>query len=325
MTKKIQPPGQERAYPDPTKTGTIPFEYAKNGMKGETAYWIWGDLSSGKTPLICLHGGPGVPHQYLLPISLMQKDHGIPVVMYDQIGCGGSTRFKDKKGDHEFWSPQLFMEELDNVKRYLGIEEFDLLGQSWGGMLAGQYAIEKQPAGLRKLIISNSPSNMKVWVDVGNRLRKQLPKEIQDTLDRCEREGKVETPEYEEAVMYFYSLHVCRVDPFPKELEKSFEQLGEDNTVYYSMCGPSEFFIIGNLKNWSITGKLDQITETTVPGGILIMNGYYDEAQDETTEAFFTKPSARVKWVRYALSSHMPMLEETEKYLTDLGRFLTQE
>lgn len=325
MTKKIQPPGQERPYPEPTQSGKIPFEHAENGMKGETAYWVWGDLRCDKTPLICLHGGPGVPHQYLLPISLMQEDHGIPVVMYDQIGCGGSTRFKDKKGDHDFWTPQLFMAELDNLKSHLGIKEFDLLGQSWGGMLAGQYAIEKQPAGLRKLIIANSPTDMKVWVDVANRFRAQLPKHIQETLDRCEREGTTESPEYEEAVMYFYSLHICRLDPFPKELNQSFDQLGEDNTVYYSMCGPSEFYIIGNLKDWCITEELGKITPETVPGGILIMNGYYDEAQDETTEAFFTKPTARTKWVRYALSSHMPMLEETEKFLGDLGRFLTQE
>ena len=130
--KKILPPGQERAYPQPASTGKIPFSYSKTGLDGETYYELWGDLSSSKkTPLIALHGGPGIPHNYILPISLIHTDHDIPVLMYHQIGCGKSTHFKDKKGDAEFWTPELFMAELDNVKEKLGIEAFDLLGQSW--------------------------------------------------------------------------------------------------------------------------------------------------------------------------------------------------
>ena len=169
---KVNPPGQTRPYPSPSSTGKIPFSYAPTGLKGEIAYKLWGDLSSSKTPLICLHGGPGFTHNYLLPISLLTPDFSIPVIMYDQIGCGDSTRFPEKRGHEDFWTPELFMAELDNLKSHLGIEEFDLLGQSWGGMLAGNYAIEKQPKGLRKLVISDSPSDMKVWVQTADRLRK---------------------------------------------------------------------------------------------------------------------------------------------------------
>jgi len=158
------PPGQERPYPEPDRTGTIPFEFPSTGLRGETYYYLWGDLSSAKIPLICMHGGPGATHNYLRPIALIYKDYGIPVIMYDQIGCGKSTRFRDKKGDGEFWTPELFMAEIDNLKSHLGIKEFDFLGQSWGGMCGGQYAIEKQPPGLRKLIISDSPSDMVQWV-----------------------------------------------------------------------------------------------------------------------------------------------------------------
>ncbi|KAK4626086.1 L-amino acid amidase [Fulvia fulva] len=247
----------------------------------------WGDLPFNKTPLICLHGGPG-------------------------IGCAESTHFRDKKGDHEFWTPQLFMAELDDLKTHVGIGAFDLLGQSWGGMLAGQYAIEKQPKGLRELIIADSPEN-------------ELPKELRETLERCERDDKTDTPEYEEAVMYFYRLHICRLEPWLKELEDSFAELEEDNTVYYTMNGPSEFYVIGNLKDWNIAEGLKKITEKTAPGGVLVVNGYYDEAQDETTETYWKHPSARTKWIRYPLSSHMPMLEETERFLADLGRFLKSE
>ena len=97
-----------RKYPKPTSTGTVPFSYPKTGLKGETYYLVWGDLkTSDKTPLICVHGGPGATHNYLLPISLIYEDHGIPVVMYDQIGCGKSTHFRDKKGDDSFVSATL--------------------------------------------------------------------------------------------------------------------------------------------------------------------------------------------------------------------------
>jgi proline-specific peptidase len=318
----IRPPGQTRPYPSPSKTGTIPFHDSKTGLDGETYYELWGSLSSNKTPLICLHGGPGVPHNYLLPISLIETDYDIPVLMYNQIGCGKSTHFPEKRGDTEFWTPGLFMNELENVIKHFRIQDFYLLGQSWGGMLAGQFALERQPKGLQKLIISDSPSDMEVWVSTATRLRKALPQEIQDTLDKCEREGRTDTEEYEKAVQYFYGLHLCRLESWPKELSDSFAWLAEDSTVYNTMNGPSEFYVIGSLKHWRITDELHKITETTCPGGLLVMNGYYDEAQDETTAPFFTNPTCRTKWVRYALSSHMPNLEETEAYLRDLGSFL---
>ncbi|KYG46737.1 hypothetical protein M433DRAFT_187796 [Acidomyces richmondensis BFW] len=319
------PPGQERPFPEPTKTGRIPFRYEPTGLEGETFYYIWGELSSKTTPLICLHGGPGATHHYLLPISLVSQDYGIPVIMYDQIGCGKSTRFREKKGDVNFWTPQLFMAELDNLKSHFGITDFDLLGQSWGGMLGGQYAIERQPIGLRKLVISNSPADMVTLVHLVNRLRDKLPKNIQETLTCCEKEGKTESVEYQRAVLYYYGLHACRVDPFPVEMMAVLHNLKEDPTVYETMYGPSEFNLVGSLKNWDIREELKKITAKTCPGGILVMNGYHDEVQDETTVAFFTNPSCRTKWVRYPLSSHMPMLEETESYLKDLGTFLTSE
>jgi len=302
----------------------IPFEFPTTGLKGETYYLQWGQLSSPKTPLIVMHGGPGATHAYLLPICLIYEDYGIPVIMYDQIGCGKSTHFDDKKGDGEFWTPELFMAEIDNLKSHLGIKKFDFLGQSWGGMCGGQYALEKQPPGLNKLIISDSPTDMVQWVKTANRLRSQLPQDVRDALDKGEREGKMESEEYQQAVLVFYQRHVCRVWPFPPEFTATAEAL-EGSTVYNTMNGPSEFYVVGTLKHWNINAGLKKITEKTCPGGMLIINGYYDEAQDETTAPFFTEPSCRTKWIRYALSSHTPFLEETEKYIKDVGAFLTSE
>lgn len=317
-------PGQQRPYPKPTNTGKISFTYAQTGLQGETAYYLWGDLSCSKTPLICLHGGPGIPHGYILPISLIYEDYGIPVLMYDQIGCGESTAFPDKKHDANFWTPELFMAELDNVKQHLSIQKFDLLGQSWGAMLAGQYAIN-QPQGLRKLIIEGGPDDMISYAHTSQKLRSQLPQEMQETLNLGERSGNLESEGYKAAEMYFYSLHVCRTSRWPRELLDAFGQLEVDPTVYHTMMGPNEFQANGTLKDWSIKDELHKITEKTVPGGLLLMNGQYDTVQDETTSGFFYKPSCKVKWVRYGLSGHLPMLEETEKFVRDLGAFLMDE
>jgi proline-specific peptidase len=113
-------------------------------------YTIFGDLKSSVRPLICLHGGPGAPHNYLLPIRNLVTTHKIPVIMYDQLGCGNSTHLPEKNGDGKFWTVDLFLSELDNLLSHLGIQDdYDLLGQSWGGMLGASHVI-RQPKGLKK-------------------------------------------------------------------------------------------------------------------------------------------------------------------------------
>lgn len=216
------------------------------------------------------------------------------------------------------------MDELDNLKNILGIKDFYLFGHSWGGMLAAEYVVA-QSKGLQKLILADSITSMDRWIKVITDLRSRLPEDVQETLRKGEEEGRTDTPEYEAAVMVFYKRHLCRIDPFPEELMASMGALEEDNTVYVSMYGTSEVAVTGCLKHWTIKKRLHEITPETVPGGILLLNGYYDEAQDEAMEGFFRLPTARVKWVQFAQSGHMPQLEETEKYIKVLGSFLTQE
>ena len=308
--------------PPATQEGYAPFEYAPNAIHARTKYWVWGDLSNGQTPLIVLHGGPGVTHKYLLPLSVLHAKHGIPVVLYDQVGCGESTRYREKMNDFDFWSVDMFMAELDNLKLHLGIKSFDLYGHSWGGMLAGQYAIERQPPGLGRLIISDAPSDARTFENAAGRLRKALPEEIQSVLDRCERDGTTESEEYEEAEKFYYARHVCRLDPLPQELQDSFAALKEDPTSYYTMWGPNEFFIVGSLKAWSITQDLHKISEQTCPGGVLLLNGKDDEVQDDAMQPFQDKVTAKCSWHQFARSSHMPFAEEHDEFIEVVGSFL---
>lgn len=235
-TIRQPPPGQVRPYPSPTGTGKVPFTVPSHkDVQSETWYALYGSLSSESTPLIVLHGGPGATHKYLRTLALLSTGpYARPVILYDQIGCGNSTRFRERREDDGFWQPQLFIDELNNLVQYLGIKHFDVLGHSWGGMLGAQYATTRPP-GLRKLVIADSPADMTIWVAVANEMRGLLPRDVQETLTMCEKKGKTDSEEYEAAVLEFYKWFVCRVDPTPKEFVETMESLKEDDTVYYTM------------------------------------------------------------------------------------------
>lgn len=236
------PPGQIRPYPLPTTTGKVPFHIKSHNISGETWYALYGSLTENKNnpdavPLVVLHGGPGATHNYLKTLSLLSTGpYTRPVILYDQIGCGNSTRLREYRKDDTLWRPQLFIDELNNLVHHLGIVSggFDVLGQSWGGMLGAQYATT-QPPGLRRLVIADSPADMEIWVTVANELRKLLPEETQWTLTRCEEEGRTDSEEYEGAVLQFYKWFVCRVEPMSKEFVETMDNLKEDDTVYYTM------------------------------------------------------------------------------------------
>lgn len=171
----------------------------------------------------------------MLPIRHLAH-HSIPVIFYDQLGCGLSTHLPDLSGPTgaKFWTPSLFLSELTNLITHLKITSYDLLGNSWGGMLGAMHGIQ-QPSGLRKLIIANAPASMELWIAAATKLRSQLPEDVQETLRKHEKDGTTESEEYEAASQVFYQRHVCRVMPFPQDLVDSFDLLKKDTTVYLSM------------------------------------------------------------------------------------------
>ena len=278
----------------------------------QTWYRVTGDLGGSKLPLIALHGGPGCTHDYLDSLLALAKT-GRAVIHYDQLGGGGSTHLKDKPAD--FWTPRLFLDELENLTRHLGIDSgYHVLGQSWGGMLGAEHAVTR-PKGLRSLIISDSPASMELWVQEANRLRDALPPDVQATLLRHEKAGTTDTEEYNKAVRVFYDRHVCRV-PWPREVQRTFDALAANPTVYMTMNGPSEFHVIGTLKTWSIIDRLERINVPT-----LLISGKYDEATPATVQPYKDKIKD-VRWEIFEHSSHMPHVEETDRYLKVAAQFL---
>jgi L-proline amide hydrolase len=296
------------AIPEANSTGSLSFR------GWQTWYRITGDLeAASKTPVVVLHGGPGATHNYTLRMARL-SEQGWPVIHYDQLGAGLSTHLPGEGAD--FWTVDLFLDELDNLLDGLGVGgNYHLIGQSWGGMLGAEHAIRK-PAGLRSFVIADSPASMDLWVSEANRLRESLPREVQEVLLKHEEAGTTDSSEYAEAEKVFYDRHVCRVVPNPPEVAQSFANIAEDPTVYHTMNGPSEFHVIGTLRDWTVVDRVRDIAAPT-----LLVSGAYDEATPATMQPFMDG-IPDVRWEMFPQSSHMPHVEEEERFLTVVGGFL---
>jgi L-proline amide hydrolase len=296
---------------DQTREGTVQFEL-ENGEIAETWFRITGDLDAGGAPLVLLHGGPGATHDYLLSMTDLAADRA--VVHYDQLGNGRSTHYPERGAD--FWTVRLFVRELHSLVQALGIaDRHHVLGQSWGGFLAQEYAFTR-PAGLRSLILADTAASFPDFVSEANRLRADLPPEVEATLRRHEAAGTTGDPAYEAACMVFYARHVCRLDPWPAEVGEAFGWIEKDPTVYHTMNGPSEFHVIGSIKDWTSAGRLGDIG---VPA--LVVSGRHDEATPALQEPLCDGIRG-AEWVLFEDSSRMPHLEERERYMQVVGDWL---
>ncbi|KAI0414008.1 Alpha/Beta hydrolase protein [Xylaria grammica] len=302
----------------PTKEGEVAFEAPGAAKETKTWYKILGDLTtSSEPPLVALHGGPGAGHEYLSPLTDLYRQYGIPIVYYDQIGCGRSTHFQERMGDESFWTFDLFIRELDNLVDHLQLRDrgFYLLGQSWGGMLGGAYAALR-PRGLKKIVLSGAPGSIPLLAQGARDLLASLPEHTRATLAECDRKGDHESQEFQQASKVFYDRHVCRLDPYPEDVMCAFKNLKEDPTAYMTMQGPSEFIIVGTFKDWEGWKEGHKIEAQA-----LLINGQYDEATDLCVQPWFSS-IPKVKWVTIEGASHMVHWEQRERYIQVVGGFL---
>ncbi|MEV6771978.1 proline iminopeptidase-family hydrolase [Nocardia sp. NPDC051030] len=291
----------------PDRKGTVPFgDY-------QTWFRVTGTLDGTRPPLVIAHGGPGSTHDYLRSLADL-AEHGHPVVHYDQLGNGGSTHLPGRGPD--FWTPGLLQAELENLLTQLGIaNDYVLLGHSWGGLLAAAHAATRPP-GLRGLIIANSPASYELWREGIAGLRAALPPEVEATLRRHEAAATTDSAEYARAVRVFDNRHVCRVDPLPHDFVATLMEIQNDPTVYFTMNGPSEFYVNGTLRDHSVVDCLPAIAVPT-----LVLSGRHDEATPIAVRPFAELiPGAR--WEIFEESSHVPHLEEPQQFSQVLLEFL---
>lgn len=288
----------------------------KGAMKwhhGETAYTIFGDLKSGKVPVVLVHGGPGFTSHSMNVIARYIEASGRPAITYDQIGCGASTHLTDKPED--FWQISLFVEEFRLLTQHLGIEsDFALLGHSWGGLLAAEIAITR-PHGLKALILSSALADTDTWEVEARRLALEMPAEFSEPLIRHEDAGTVDSEEYAVAIAEFYRRHLLRI-PAPPEIQTAIEESGKDSTVYSAMWGHSELSCTGNLKHHRVSDRLNAIEVPTQ-----IFSGGFDESTALSNQIYLNG-IAGSRWELFEESAHMTYVEEAAKYQRILNDFL---
>ena len=283
----------------------------KEGYVNVTGGKVWYEIvgASDATPLITLHGGPGFTHDYLEPLGALCKER--PVVFYDQLGSGKSDRPDDKS----LWKIDRFVKELSELRSALGLKRAHILGQSWGTVLLTDYALT-QPDGVVSLIFSDPLCSFPEWAKDAATYRADLPATTRDVLDRHEKGGYTDCPEYQGAVLEYYKLHVCRLAVWPDSMERAFA--GHNDEIYVTMQGSNEFTVTGNLKDWDRTARLKEIKTPA-----LYIAGRFDETSPRAT-AICHNALPGSEMVIFEKSAHLPIFEEPDKYLGTIRDFINR-
>ncbi|HVC09033.1 MAG TPA: proline iminopeptidase-family hydrolase [Elusimicrobiota bacterium] len=263
-----------------------------------------------QTPLLVLHGGPGATHDYLKVLSRLAPRR--PVIFYEQLGSLKSP-VKDK--DQRLWTLERFVRELESLADGLRLKTFDLLGHSWGGALAVEYALS-HPERVRRLVLASPLLSTPLWKAHSQRLLNEVPEDARRIILEHERAGTIAAPKYQDAAMAFYRRFVCRMPQWPAELGFSFEHLNWD--VYRVMWGPSEFTVTGSLAKFDRMGDLSALTSP-----VLITGGRFDEAGAWILE-LAAKELRAGRLEIFERSAHVAHLEETERYLNATDDFLKE-
>jgi proline-specific peptidase len=263
------------------------------------------------TPVLILHGGPGAASDYMHPLAERLADHR-PVVVYDQLGCGRS----DRPDDTSLWTVDRSVAEVDQVRAALGLERCHLLGQSWGGWLGIEY-MTRGTRGVERLVLASTSASIPEFMAGARGLIEELPEPHRTVLIELGAKEQYDHPDYLAAVDVFYHRHLCRSDPWPEALLRSSEQM-DGNQVYLTMNGPTEFDVIGRLRDWDRTADLGRIDVPT-----LVTCGRYDEITPSCSETITRGiPDARMHV--FEQSAHCAHLEEPDDYARVVEAFLRE-
>ncbi len=267
-----------------------------------------GDLAGPRLPLVYLHGGPGSGHAGLLPLTALAEERA--VILYDQLDSGRS----DAPADPRNWHVSRFVDEIEAVRRALGIERWHLGGGSWGGTLALEYGA-RRPAALAGLIIQSPLVSTRSWIADAGVLRRRLPAQWRATLDACEGAAPPSPAQCAAADEAYLGRHVWRTPPDPRIAayrEAMPPHAGE--AVYNGMWGPVEFRATGSLRDYDGEALLARLDGRRT----LFVAGEYDEARPETVAAF----ARRVAGAQYRTipgSAHVIFRDAPASYLPLIG------
>ncbi len=286
------------------REGYIPF-------KGYQTYYRIAGEDTGKAPLILLHGGPGSTHNYFEVLDRL-ADTGREIIMYDQLGCGNS--YLD--GHPELWCAETWADELQTLITHLGIQEYHLLGQSWGGMLALYCLIEKKMTGIKSVILSSTLSSSALWAHEQHRLISMMSEEDRKATARAEKTGNFDDPACVQATDRYMKLHSADIQPDAPECLRREKRSGHE--AYLTAWGPCEYFPTGTLKDFDVTQRLGEIN---IPA--LVISGTNDLCTPLVAKTLYDGiPQAR--WELFDGARHMVFAEQTEKYCALLRTWMAE-
>ena len=231
---------------------------------GKFKVWTKRFGNNPKIKVLLLHGGPAMTHEYMECFEGFFPQEGFEFYEYDQLG----SYYSDQPTDSSLWTLPRFVEEVEQVRTALGLtkDNFYLLGNSWGGMLAMEYALKYQQ-NLKGLIICNMMSSCPEYGKYANDvLAKQFDPKVLAEVRAMEAKGDFANPRYMELLIpNFYKQHLCRLEEWPDGFNRSMKHV--NGTVYTMMQGPSEFGVGGRLVNWDVRDRLKEITVPTLTVG----------------------------------------------------------
>ena len=276
--------------------------------KGDFHVWTK-RFGNGRIKVLLLHGGPAATHEYFEAFESFFPKEGIEFYEYDQLG----SAYSDQPDDDSLWTIDRFVDEVEQVRTALGLDHFYLLGHSWGGILATEYALAHQDH-LAGLVISNMMASAPDYQTYNDELAKKMDPAVVAKIHELEKSGKTDSPEYEKILEGYYAEHICRVQPFPDPVVRAFTHLNKK--VYTLMQGPSEFGITGRLEKWDRKADLAKLTIPT-----LTIGGGHD-TMDPKHMAWMATQVQQGASLTCPEGSHMSMYDDQQTYFAGLIKFL---
>ncbi len=289
------------------REGYMPF------LEYKTYYRIVGKKTGNKKPLVLLHGGPGSTHNYFEVLDRLAKEDGRELIMYDQIGCGESY-VADRP---DLWNAKTWADELVALREHLGLSEIHLLGQSWGGMLLLDYVCNYKPEGLKSLILSSTLPASWMWGIEQHRMIKELPRKMQDAIEKATSSNDYSDPAYQEAEAEYMLRHAAGpvTEESPECLRRPVQKGGE---AYVTGWGPNEYTPMGTLKDYDVTEQLKDIKEPA-----LVINGGNDLCTPYIAKYMYDRiPNSR--WELFRTCRHMCFVEDNDRYVELMKEWLNE-
>ncbi|MGS0748041.1 proline iminopeptidase-family hydrolase [Halpernia sp. GG3] len=296
---------------DSVETGGVKMIPIKTPV-GNFRVWTKRFGSNPKIKILLLHGGPAMTHEYMECFETFFQREGFEFYEYDQLG----SYYSDQPKNDSLWTINRFVDEVEQVRKAIGADKnnFYVLGNSWGGILAMEYALKYQK-NLKGLLVGNMVASAPEYGRYSDILGKQMKPEVLAEIRELERKKDFSNPRYMELLTpNFYHEHLCRLKVWPDAVERSFKHV--NNEIYTLMQGPSEFGISGRLANWDIKDQLKNITVPT-----LMIGAKYDTMDPKAMEA----QSKMVKNGHYLYcpnGSHLAMWDDQKVFMTGVISFI---